>query len=93
MSNNTNPNTEPDHPYVAEPRLVDNPDELRQLYVERNLTLREIAAEHATLEKTAVWEALREYGIISNDDTSECDGEQDDSSPLRPFDHPAIASD
>lgn len=97
MSREKSHNPDPDHDYAPEPRLVDNPDELRRLYVEQDLSIREIAAEHSTVEKTTVWRVIDDYGI--NDDSPQCDTgdsahDTDGDEPLRPFaDHPAIAGD
>lgn len=49
--------------YQPSPRLVDQPDELDRLYNEEGLTVREIADEHADVGRTAVSDALQDYGI------------------------------
>lgn len=52
------------NPYQPSTRLIDNRQELARLYVEQNLTIREIAEDHAEVTKTPVYNALREYGIL-----------------------------
>lgn len=60
--------------YQATPRLVDQPQRLRELYVEHDHSIREIAEDYADVGRTAVSEALRDHGI------TEEHGESDESS-------------
>ena len=57
--------------YRPSNRLIDTPRELRRLYVEEDYTVREIAATHATVSSTRVYEALVEYEIITNNETTD----------------------
>jgi len=57
--------------YEPTQRLIDNRQELARLYVEKDLTICEIADEHAEHEKTRVYNALCEYGIIEKSGTEE----------------------
>jgi len=57
--------------YQANPRLIDQPEKLRELYEDHGLTIREIASNHADVGRTAVGDALKEYGIT--------DGEAEDA--------------
>jgi len=50
---------------------TDNRQELTRLYVEKDLTICEIADEHAEHEKTRVCNALCEYGIIEKAEDQE----------------------
>ena len=54
--------------YKPEPRLIDDPKKLRELYQKDDLTVREIAKEHASVSRTSVWNALHEHGICGGDD-------------------------
>jgi hypothetical protein len=56
--------------YQPEPRLIDDPAQLRQLYHEQGCTIREIAQQHATVGSTRVYEALNEYDIMDESATS-----------------------
>jgi len=51
------------HPYEPEPRLIDNPERLKKLYHTDGLSIRAIAANHTTLSHTAVFKALKKYGL------------------------------
>ncbi len=50
--------------YEPSQRLIDNRRKLARLYLEKNLTVCEIADNHSEYEKTKVHEALVEHGII-----------------------------
>jgi len=52
------------NPYQPSTRLIDDRQALARLYVEQDLTIREIAEDHAEVTKTPVYNALREYGIL-----------------------------
>ncbi len=67
--------------YQPSERLIDNQERLRKLYCDDGLTVREIAEQEATVGKTRVSEALKEYGITSEDDS---DVEQDSASAVGP---------
>jgi len=56
--------------YQPEPRLIDDPAQLRKLYHEKDCSIREIAQHHAEVSSTRVYEALDEYGIIDESATS-----------------------
>jgi len=49
--------------YRPSTRLVDDKDRLAKLYCHRNLTIREIADEYATVSRASVGRAVREYGL------------------------------
>jgi len=49
--------------YQPDTRLIDDPSELYRLYVERDLSIREIASDHASVGRTKVGEALNYHGI------------------------------
>lgn len=51
--------------YQPDDRLIDDPDELRKLKKEEGLSVREIAEDHAEVGRTAVHDALVEYGITA----------------------------
>jgi len=68
--------------YQPSTRLVDDPEQLRQLYCEEKLTVREIADNHAQVGSTAVGEALQEHGI-TGDNGSE-DSKRGIDPPVRP---------
>jgi hypothetical protein len=53
--------------YRPAPRLVDQPEQLRHLYCERDLSVRDIATEHSEMSVERVYHALTEYGIVSDD--------------------------
>jgi hypothetical protein len=53
--------------YRPSQRLIDNPQRLAELYHERDMTIREIAEQKASVSKTRVCSALHEYDIT--DDT------------------------
>lgn len=49
--------------YRPSTRLVDDKDRLTELYCHRNLSIREIADEYATVSRASVGRAVREYGL------------------------------
>jgi hypothetical protein len=56
-------NTVQTHPYEPEPRLIDDPERLKELYHTDGLSIRAIAANHTVLSHTAVFQALKKYGL------------------------------
>lgn len=56
--------------YQPSPRLIDDRQRLHALYVEKDFSIREIAAD-SEFSKTAIGDALKEYGITNNERTSE----------------------
>lgn len=56
--------------YQPKQRLIDNPNELRRLYNEENMTTYEIAEQKASVGQTTVAKKLREYGIKNEDEPS-----------------------
>jgi len=67
--------------YQPTQRLIDDPEQLRQLYCRDGLTVREIARQHTDYSRSAVYDALSEYGIIDNCDCSErCSNNRSDGS-------------
>ena len=82
MPQNNHPqqeNSPVNNKYVPEPRLVDDPERLEELYCEQDLTIIEIADEHAEHEKTSVYNALVEFGL-TNLDAEEASSDQSDHS-------------
>lgn len=65
--------------YKPDSRLIDDPEDLRRLYQDEGLSIREIAEEHASVGRTRVCEALHEYGIPSDEDDKESDSTMTDS--------------
>jgi hypothetical protein len=57
--------------YQANERLIDQPDELRRLYCQEDYSIREIAANHASVGRTRVSDALQEYDITDDDEDSQ----------------------
>ena len=72
LTNMSNDKTQ-NHSYEPNSRLVDNPEKLRKLYHEKDLTMQQIADEYASLGRTSVHNRLHEYGIVGdeNEATSE----------------------
>ena len=59
--------------YEPTQRLIDNRRKLARLYFEKDLTICEIADQHSEYEKTTVYEALVDHGILTkNDDQKNC---------------------
>jgi len=56
-------NTVQTHPYEPEPRLIDDPERLKELYHTDGLSIRAIAANHTVLSHTTVFKALKKYGL------------------------------
>lgn len=54
--------------YEPSTRLIENESRLRTLYVERDLTVREIAEEYAEVGRTMVDQALQQHGITDGED-------------------------
>lgn len=65
--------------YEPEPRLIDDPDKLKRLY--DDLSIREIAENHANVGRSMVWNALNDYGIAGNPDNSDNTSSESDVSP------------
>jgi hypothetical protein len=59
--------------YQPTQRLINDPKRLYELYVEEDMTIREIADKKATVSRTRVGDALKEYGI-TNDETNNSRG-------------------
>lgn len=55
--------------YVPDERLIENPTKLRSLYQNDDLTIREIAENHASVGRTSVYKALHEHDIIENEES------------------------
>jgi len=49
--------------YQPSERLVDDRDRLRELYCQRGLTIREIAAEYAEVGRSRVCDAIHDHGL------------------------------
>jgi len=65
IADNSHPmSTTQQHPYEPTQRLIDNRRRLAKLYIEQDLTIREIADNHADVTRSPVHEALQEYGLI-----------------------------
>jgi len=64
--------------YQPRTRLIDDTQELHRLYVEEDLSIREIADNHSDHSKTRVYEALCEHGIIDTDSPSDTDSHSHD---------------
>jgi len=65
--------------YQPDTRLIDDPSELYRLYVERDLSIREIASEHASVGRTKVSEALDDHGITDDEAITSADTESDEN--------------
>jgi hypothetical protein len=65
--------------YQPDERLIDDREELAQLYNERELTVRAIANDHAEVSVARVYQALKEHGIVDPNerDTSSRSTERD----------------
>lgn len=76
--------------YQPETRLIDNPDRLHELYHEQNKSVRAIAANHAEVSSTRVYEALEEHDVITDQpeqsvqaDSSVSDGRRGKNPPVQ----------
>jgi hypothetical protein len=49
--------------YQPEPRLIDQPDRLQELYWEDGLSANEIAEQYAEVSATRILQVFDEYGI------------------------------
>lgn len=49
--------------YQPSERVVDDRDRLRELYCQRGLTIREIAAEYAEVGRSRVCDAIHDHGL------------------------------
>jgi len=61
------------HPYEPEPRLIDDPERLKELYHTDGLSIRAIAANHTVLSHTAVFKAIKKYGLQKEKETQHHD--------------------
>jgi hypothetical protein len=56
--------------YQPTQRLIDDPERLRELYCEKELSVRAIAEKHSSFGTTRVYEALKEHGICHGESNS-----------------------
>lgn len=54
--------------YQPSERVVDNRDRLRELYCQRGLTIREIAAEYAEVGRSTVCDAIHDHGLNNEEE-------------------------
>jgi len=58
--------------YQPSDRVIDDSDRLKELYCHRDLSIREIASEYASVSRAAIGQALIKHGINDgNEDTAE----------------------